>query len=173
MEDIQYPIGKLSFKEDYTPEEIAILIKEIEEYPRKYREILNQIPGEKLGNTYRPGAWTIAQLVHHVADMQVLHYFRMKRALTEPDYKEATMVNIDGWASLPDAENKHIDDSLVLFEGVHARFAEMARNLNPEQFAVTYYHPVRKIYINQKQALAMAVWHIKHHYAHIQIASKN
>jgi len=170
MENIKYPIGPLSLQVDYTAEELDGLIQDLVHYPQLYKERLDSLDQDSLKKTYREGSWNIAQIAHHVADMQLLHYFRMKKALTEPDYKEVTLVNIDGWAQLPDARKFYILDSLELLESVHARFVSMVRFLSPEQYHITYYHATRKIYINQKQAIAMAAWHVKHHYAHIGIA---
>jgi hypothetical protein len=170
MESVQYPIGRFTLKENYSPQELEEMIHDLEIYPGYYRDRVGSLDSNLLFKTYRDGSWNIAQLVHHVADMQLLHYFRMKKALTEADYTEATLVNIDAWANLPDARKIDIDDSLDLFRGVHSRFTAMARGIKPDQWNITYYHPVRKIHLNQMQAIAMASWHVKHHYAHIGIA---
>src|SRR5918996_732288 len=53
---------------------------------------------------YRPGGWTVRQVVHHVPDSHINAYTRIRLALTEDTptikpYEEAR------WAELPDARS--------------------------------------------------------------------
>jgi hypothetical protein len=107
-----------------------------------------------------------------VADMQLLHFFRMKKALTEADYKEITQVNIDGWANTADGISSSVADSLHMFESITKRFVHLMRSLDEQQQEISYYHPARKIMLNQKQAISMSAWHVNHHLEHIRIALK-
>ena len=102
--------------------------------------------------------------------MHLLHFFRMKRAVTEQDYKEVTLVNVDGWASTPDGLESPVEDSLDMFESVGKRFVHLIKSLNDRQLEIAYFHSLRKTMLNQKQAIAMSAWHVKHHLAHIRIA---
>ncbi len=170
MEDIKYPIGRFLLKQSYTNKEVESMVQTIEKYPDEYRKVVSRLDTEELGKTYREGGWNVAQIVHHVADAQLLHYFRMKKAITETNYKEATLMDMDQWAKLPDANIHLVEDSLAIFSGIHSRFAQMIRNLSPEQLAISYVHPVRKAYFDQKNAIALAAWHVKHHLAHIKMA---
>ncbi|GAB3255456.1 bacillithiol transferase BstA [Larkinella harenae] len=168
--DRKFPIGPLALQQSYTPEELARNIEILETAPAQYRQLVENRSSDELAKTYREGSWNVQQLVHHVADMQLLHFFRMKKVLTEPDYDTITLVNMDGWASTPDAQTAPVEASLLLFEGVHRRYAYLAKSLDEAQLARTYYHPVRKIWINQAQAVGMSVWHVQHHLAHIKLA---
>jgi hypothetical protein len=103
--------------------------------------------------------------------MQMLHFFRMKKALTEADYS-ATLVNMDGWASTADGVSSSISDSLDMFESITKRYVYLMRSLTEEQRNISYYHAVRKATFNQKQASAMSAWHVRHHLEHIKIALK-
>ncbi|WP_420151689.1 YfiT family bacillithiol transferase [Spirosoma sp.] len=170
MDNRKFPIGPLKLQDSYSADERSELIRIIEASPSQYRQLVEHLSPEELTRTYREGSWTVRQLVHHVSDMQFLHYMRMKKALTEPDYKIVTLVNMDGWANTPDATEAPIEDSLRMFEGVHQRYAYLAKTLTEPMLAITYYHPVRQIYINQAQALAMSAWHVQHHLAHIRLA---
>ena len=170
MIDRRYPIGTMILREDYSSEELQTMIHIIETIPAEYRELVADLSSEDLSKTYREGSWNIRQVVHHVADMQFLHYFRMKKAITEPDYKEATIIDMNAWAATADSLNAPIHDSLMIFEGVHQRYAFLAKSLTEGELNITYFHPVRKIWFNQKQALAMSVWHVQHHLAHIKLA---
>lgn len=49
------------------------------------------------------------QLVHHVADIQLLHFLRIKKASTEPDYTEVTLIDLDAWAGTADGRNEPVE----------------------------------------------------------------
>lgn len=170
LTQLKFPIGPFEPQENISRNELDEFIKTIEAAPAKYRTATENLSESDLQKTYREGAWNIQQLVNHVADMQMLHFFRMKKALTEPDYKEITMVNIQGWANTPDCLNFPVADSLNIIESITKRFVHLMKSLDEKQQEIAYYHPVRKIMLNQKQAIAMTAWHVKHHFAHITIA---
>ena len=167
---LKFPIGPFVAPENISDEDFQSLINTIEEAPAKYRRIAEGLSSSDLQKTYRDGSWNVQQLFNHVADMQLLHFFRMKKALTENDYKEITLVNMDGWAATADGRLSSIEDALDMFESIGKRFVLLARSLTPQQQNITYYHPVRKIMLNQKQAVAMSAWHVRHHFEHLRIA---
>jgi hypothetical protein len=170
MDDRRFPIGPFAMQETYSADERARIIDIIESSPAQYRQVVEHLSPNDLAKTYREGSWTVQQLVHHVADIQLVHYLRMKKALTEPDYKEVTLINMDGWAATADATEEPIADSLLLFDGITRRYVYLAKSLTEDQLAIAYYHPVRQFTVNQAQALAMTAWHVQHHLAHIQLA---
>jgi hypothetical protein len=170
---LKFPIGPFTPKPTITPADLDAMIGTIATAPARYRALTANLSPAELKKTYRTGSWNIQQLLAHVADMQMLHLFRMKKALTEPDYKELTLVSMDGWANTYDGVNSPIADSLDLFENLVKRFVFLAKSLTEEQLNVSYYHPVRKITLDQRQAIAMSEWHVKHHLEHIKIALKN
>lgn len=173
LEYRKFPIGPFSPPADINETYLNELIQTVEEAPAKYKVLTENLSAADLGKTYREGAWNIQQLVNHVADMQLLHFFRMKCALTETDYKEITLVNIPGWVNTPDGTTSPVADSLVMMDGITRRYVQLMRGLTEKQHEITYYHPVRKINLNQKQAIAMTAWHVKHHLEHIRIALKS
>lgn len=170
MDDRKYPIGPFVAQDTYSADELAHLIRIIENSPAQYRQLVENLSPADLAKTYREGSWTVHQLVHHVADIQFVHFFRMKKALTEPDYKVITLIDMNAWAHTPDAVEAPIDDSLLLFEGVTKRYMYLAKSLTEPMLAIDYYHPVRQIMLTQAQALAMTAWHVQHHLAHIKLA---
>lgn len=169
IQQLKFPIGP--FKADNIgASDLDALIETIASAPSDYKNITKDLSPADLKKTYREGSWNVQQLVNHVADMQLLHFFRMKRALTEKDYKEITLVNIDGWAQTADGLTSPVADSLHMFEGITKRFVHLMASLNETQQEITYYHPLRQTMLSQKQAIAMTAWHVKHHLAHIRIA---
>lgn len=169
LEQRQYPIGKFAPKADYRPTEIAQFIKTIEDAPAKYQKLVVNLSEADLAKTYREGAWTIQQLVHHVADMQLIHFHRFKVTITEQN-PQGSVVNIDGWANTPDAIFAPIAPSLAMFESTKIRFMFLVNTLNAAQWELSFHHATRKIDLTLKQAIYMSAWHVEHHYQHIKIA---
>lgn len=169
MEHLRYPIGPYSPKSDYTNAELQAFIKIAEEAPPQYRALVAGLSEADLLKTYRESAWNVRQLVHHVADMQLLHFHRMKTTLTE-DNAQGSVVNIGGWANTPDATEAPVELSLALFEATHSRLVFLAKTLTEDQWQQSFYHSGRKLDISLKQAIYMTAWHVEHHLAHIKIA---
>jgi hypothetical protein len=170
LQHLKFPIGPFNPPAEINKTELADLIQTIEDAPAKYKALTEKLSATDLKKTYREGAWNVQQLVNHLADMQMLHFFRMKRAITEADYKEITLVDIQAWVNTVDGSTSPVADSLIMIEGVTKRYVQLMRGLTEKQHEITYYHPVRKINLNQKQAIAMTAWHVKHHLEHIRIA---
>jgi uncharacterized damage-inducible protein DinB len=169
---LKFPIGPFSTQEHMDKAGLDSLIKTVESAPALYRTLASNLAGNDLQKTYREGSWNIQQLVNHVADMQMLHFFRMKKALTEADYS-ATLVSMDGWANTADGRFSTVGDSLDMFESITKRYVYLMRSLDEQQLSISYDHAVRKATFNQKQAIAMSAWHVRHHLEHIKIALGN
>jgi hypothetical protein len=170
---LKLPIGAFVKKDVYSPAEFTSLTQDMEDALDAYKAIADALSGEDLLKTYRPGSWNIQQLIHHVADIQLLHFLRMKKAVTEPNYKEITLIDMDGWANTKDGTLAPIEDSILVLEGITKRYLYLIRSLSEEELRIVYHHPLRGFDINQTQAVAMSSWHLKHHLAHIKIALNN
>jgi len=84
---------------------------------------------DQLDNPYRPGGWTVRQVVHHIADGHLNSYTRFRLALTEQTptikpFEEAA------WAELPDAKSGPIEPSLTLTDALHRRWVMLLRALS-------------------------------------------
>ena len=80
---LRYPIGDFKQAESFTPEERTAAIEGIRHLPQNLRSALAAFSEGQLETPYRPGGWTIRQLVHHVADSHMNAYTRVRLALTE------------------------------------------------------------------------------------------
>lgn len=167
---LKFPIGQFKKQDAYSEAEIKDLITSIKQAPAEYSTIADRLTEADLSKTYRLGSWNVKQLFHHVADIQLLHFFRMKKALTEADYSDVTLIDMDKWASTPDAYDAPVADSVLMLDGLTKRYVFLIESLSEEQLKIEYFHPVRKFTVNQAQAIAMSAWHLKHHLAHIQLA---
>lgn len=168
----RHPIGPWQPQETHTLADIKQLVDQIRTLPDVYALVLAGATPDDLDKQYRPGSWTVRQLVHHVADIHMLHFMRLKNALVNPG-TPGILVDMDGWAALAEARNAPITDSLTMLKGIHQRIAFLAGSLQPEDLAVTYYHPIRQRDLTIPQALSMTVWHGEHHLAHIRLAMQS
>jgi hypothetical protein len=170
MTDRKFPIGPFVKQEDYSGEDSDTILRQIETAPAAYRQLIQNLQEADLSKTYRDDSWNVRQLVHHVSDIQYLHYLRMKKAITEPGHNEMTLIDMNAWSLTPDALSAPVEDSLLALEGITKRYVFLARTLSEEQLALRYYHPVRQLWFNQKDALAMSSWHLRHHLGHLKWA---
>lgn len=68
MVDLQYPIGKLDRKARLTEGERKTLIQQIADAPSHLKKAVAGLTDQQLDTAYRPGGWTVRQVVHHVPD---------------------------------------------------------------------------------------------------------
>jgi hypothetical protein len=163
--DLQYPIGKFQWEGVITDERRAQLIDQIKQAPAQLRQALAGLTEEQIDSTYRPGGWTVRQVVHHLPDSHMNLYVRFRLALTE-DEPTIKPYNQEHWAALEDARTAPVELSLSLLESLHRRFVLLLRSLRPEDFARTFRHPELGV-VTLDKYLGMAAWHGRHHIAHI------
>src|SRR5436190_13820786 len=78
--DLSYPIGRFS-RERITPENRKRILLDIAELPGRLRDAIEGLSDKQLDTPYRPGGWTVRQVVHHLADSHMHSYLRSKLAL--------------------------------------------------------------------------------------------
>ncbi len=119
----------------------------------------------QLDTPYRPGGWTIRQVVHHVPDSHMNAYVRMKLAVTE-DAPSITTYEEALWAELPEAKTAPIEMSLALLEALHTRWVMFLRALPESDFSKPFVHP-QWGRVTVDESITMYAWHCRHHAAHI------
>ena len=82
MTDLRYPIGRFSLEGEVTPDQVAVWIDDIAALPNDLRKTVSPLSDGQLDTPYRPGGWTVRQVVHHLADSHMNSYVRFKLALT-------------------------------------------------------------------------------------------
>jgi len=164
MPDLRYPVGRFDPAAPVAEAMRAPAVAAIAELPARMRAAVAGLTDPQLDTPYRPGGWTVRQVVHHVADSHMNGYIRLKLALTEPQ-PTIKPYDQDAWAPLPDSRLP-IDLSLAILDGVHARWAALWRSLAPADFARTFNHPEIGI-VTLDTHLQMYGWHSRHHVAHI------
>jgi len=163
--DLRYPIGPFNLGGAPTPEQIQRANEEIAEAPAKLRAAVEGLSAEQLDTPYRPGGWTVRQVVHHVPDSHLNSYCRFKLALTE-DEPTIKAYHEDRWAELDDARTAPIEVSLAMLESLHKRWVLLLKSLEPADFARTFRHPEIGV-VSLAQNVCLYAWHGRHHVAHI------
>jgi uncharacterized damage-inducible protein DinB len=165
MEDQRYPIGAFAPPASYTPEGRRRFIHEIAALPAQLRAAVAGLTPDQLRHPYREEGWSVAQVVHHLADSHLNAYVRFKLAATADN---PTVVGYDeaAWARFPDAVATRIDGSLAILEALHARWVPFLESLPPEAFERTYNHSVLGP-VALDRAVALYAWHGRHHVAHV------
>jgi hypothetical protein len=166
LEELKYPVGAFKFGEELDSSAIEAEIRAIEELPQRLREAVKGMTDEQLDTVYRPGGWTVRQVVHHLADSHVNSYIRFRWALTE-DTPDIKTYYEDRWAELPDAKTADTEVSLALLEALHRRWVILLRALTPEMYMKAFNHPENGR-VTLKNAIALYSWHCRHHLAHIE-----
>ncbi len=167
-ERLKYPIGK--FHRVELPLSMIArkeLIDEIEHAPIALAAIAKGLTDAQLDTPYRPGGWTVRQVLHHVPDSHMNAYVRFRKAATE-DAPAIAGYHEDRWAELADSKLP-VQVSLDLLIALHKRWVTFLRSLPAEAFARTYVHPEMGA-VPLDQALVLYAWHGRHHLAHIELA---
>lgn len=167
-QDPRYPIGRFTSPASWDGAQVAQWRADIAALPGELRAVVAGLDDAALDTPYREGGWTVRQLVHHVADSHLNAYTRLKLALTEenPIIKPYDQ---DAWAALPDSRLAPVEMSLVLIDGLHARWAALLGALQPGDLERTFIHPDREGLFPLGRMLALYVWHGHHHVAHIRV----
>jgi hypothetical protein len=164
-EDLRYPIGRWDVRTWLSAEEAQRAIATLEAAPARIRAAVAGLDDGQLDTPYRPGGWTMRQLVHHLPDSHLNAYVRMRLALTEKapaikTYEEAR------WAELPDARSAPVELSLQLLAALHARWVLLLRALDAAAWQRTFRHPELGE-MSVDQSLGFYAWHCRHHEAHL------
>lgn len=169
LEKRRFPLGKYNPGENITPKDVETWMLQIKSLPSELGALTSSLTTADLERTYRPGSWTIRQVVHHIADSHINAYGRMKRTLTE-DIPTILPYNEKEWAQLDDVQRIPISTSISILEGVHARLYAAIKELSIEQLARMFQHKEMEKPHNLAYLIGMYAWHGKHHLAHIKLA---
>jgi hypothetical protein len=164
-EHLRYPIGRFVSPVTYTDQDILQFIENIKTLPGRLRAVVIQLNEPQLNTTYRPGGWTLKQVVHHLADSHMNALMRIKLALTE---NNPTIKPYDepGWAMQADYRLP-IECSLKILEGLHLHLVALFESFTENEWQRTFVHPERPGTNTLQKAAAMYAWHGNHHLAHI------
>jgi uncharacterized damage-inducible protein DinB len=164
-DDLRYPVGKFRAPDKIGADERNGWIGDISRLPAQLRSAVADLDDQQLATPYRPGGWTVRQVIHHLPDSHLNSYTRFRLALTE-DNPVIKPYNEHAWAELTDAQTAPIELSLSLLDCLHERWVILLKSLTEQDFERTFQHPEsgqRTLGWN----LGLYAWHGKHHLAQI------
>lgn len=164
-EKLKFPVGRFRLPDVITESIRNEWISQITTLPDRLEAALNGMADEKLETPYRPGGWTVRQLVHHIADSHMNAFIRFRLALTEekPTIKPYEEKN---WAKISDAKMP-VAPSLDILRGLHARWAFMLRNLDEAELKKTFIHPEHGQSFTVDETIGSYAHHGENHLAQI------
>ena len=165
-EQLKYPIGKHVFAGKLSSQQLAQCLADIASLPERLKNEVAHLEDAQLDTAYRPGGWTVRQVVHHLGDSHMNALIRFKLALTEnkPIVKP---YNESAWSDMPDNKHMAIAPGLRLVEALHARWSEVLKNLSAADLQRIYVHPEYGREFTLEEAISLYTWHCNHHLAHI------
>ena len=163
--DLRYPIGQFSPSGPVTRDQVDAWTDDIAALPADLRRTAATLTDNQLDTPYRPGGWTVRQVVHHLPDSHMNSLVRFKWALTE-DRPVIKPYDEKGWAALPDVRAP-IAPSLDLLDALHRRWVDLLRGLSWPQLQREFVHPESGAATLAATVGAYA-WHGRHHLAHIE-----
>ncbi|MGB5554032.1 MAG: putative metal-dependent hydrolase [Flavobacteriaceae bacterium] len=167
MEDLKYPIGKFETPAHYDQAQIDEWINVLEDFPQRLEDLVTPLTEAQLNTPYRPGGWSVRQLIHHIADSHHHSYTRFKWTLTE-DRPLIKAYEEKDWATLFDAQTAPIMLSLSYLKALHAKMVYLLKGLSEAQLQKKYIHPDGNVEVSVQENIGKYAWHSNHHFAHIE-----
>lgn len=162
--DLRYPIGPWT-PVPPSPAARRNHLQDLSSAATLLRQAVRGLTDAQVDTPYRPGGWTVRQVVHHLPDSHINGYIRMRFALTE-DAPTIKPFDEARWAELEDARRGVLEPSLKMVDAVHLRWAMLLRGITDDDWKRVYVHPENGKMTIEK-ALDLYAWHTRHHIAHI------
>ena len=106
LEQLRYPVGQIRARDSrrWIARRATRIIEDDRRHAGTFPVARRRTAATtQLDTPYRPGGWTVRQVVHHVPDSHMNAYIRMKFAVTE-DAPAIKAYEEQQWAELPEAK---------------------------------------------------------------------
>lgn len=168
-DQLRYPVGRFTPQQDYTLEELQVLIDKIAGFPSRLKQTVETLNPQQMDTRYREGGWTARQVIHHLSDSHMNAYIRLKWTLTE---NSPTIKAYDEkrWAETVEvSEDPQI--SIDLLTSLHAKWVRLLKRLTAEDFARGYMHPESGKFVTLAHQVGLYAWHGDHHLGHLRLVT--
>ncbi len=123
-----------------TPTERSTYIDSIRALPAQVEAVVTDLTDDPLIHPTLDDEWSVAQIVHHLADSHMNSFIRLKLLLTE-DHPTLRPYDQDAWAMMVDETGLPLQPSLTILRGLHQRWVMVFESLSAEEWQRTAYHP--------------------------------
>ena len=165
IDTLRFPIGKFVRRDSYTDADRAKSVAQMTALPSALAAAISGLSDEQFSTPYREGAWTVRQIVHHLADSHAHALIRLKLALTE-DEPTIKAYDQDAWAMLADVRDVSPLVSVAMLAATHERMTAVLRSMKAEEYSRAFIHP-KNGRMTVDNLVAMYAWHGDHHVAHL------
>ncbi len=159
---LRYPVGVHEPTPAYDPKNIREWTDLLENFPRWLDVLIENLDEAQFHMPYRPGGWSIQQIIHHLADSHLNAYTRLKLALTE-DTPTIKPYDEKAWAETGETEIVPVNVSITLLHALHRRQAALMRAMTEDDWQRAFFHPERQSTIRLWELADYYAWHARHH----------
>jgi hypothetical protein len=106
------------------------------------RRAVEGLDADALHRPERPGKWSVAAVVRHLADNEWVHGWRYRRILTE-ERPEISGYDQDVWSARFDYDGAGFEESLALFDALRRANLRLLAALGPDDLSRTGRHAER------------------------------
>jgi DinB family protein len=122
------------FIDERTPREI------IASTASELAHFLARISDSQCRNRHRPDKWSIAELICHLADTEIVFAFRIRQAISE-DHHNCQTYDQDGWAKMYSVLDYR--DALEVFTTLRKWNVHFISSLSADVYSKPFTHPER------------------------------
>jgi hypothetical protein len=166
-DDLRYPIGAWQPPVSYDLKALSATIGTLAALPAWLDHCIENLDAAQPHTPYRPGGWTVNQVIHHLADSHMHAFIRLKLALTE-DAPVIKPYDQDRWSLLADVQQEPVNVSITLLHALHRRWTGLLRSLTEADWQRSYYHPEQGRHIPLWEMTLHYAWHSRHHMEQIR-----
>jgi len=112
------------------------------ESPVQYRQAIAGLSAGQLTTPEAPGKWSVAAVLQHLADVEIVLGLRYRRVLAQPG-KSVPAIDQDALAAVMDYNNADAAAALDDFEAVRRANLRLLRKLTPAQLQLHGIHEER------------------------------
>ncbi len=149
-----------------SPDDRAALLLSYAQGPEQLRRAVEGLAPALLDARPAPGAWTVREVVVHVAEAELHGYLRMRFAIAQ---EGVTVLPYDqeAWTATFAGADQPLSEVLDLFRLVRELLARQLRSLTEAQWARSVRHPEAEAPLTLEALLARYENHLKVHLAQI------